>query len=108
MGQIDILISMDENEETIPVYYAVENHVEECLQIFRCKVAAPDGQLPAWLCPGKFDLVTHIRDGVHLVDYSASLSTMPDTPQTDAFVYKVYAEIHFREYRKRNGQYPEC
>jgi hypothetical protein len=108
MRQFDIQISMGTCEKTFPVYYAVENHEEGCLQIFRCTVDLPTGQLPSWLTPGQFELVTHIREDVHMVDYTASLSTMPNTPQTDEFLYKVYAEIHFREFRRRGGQFPEC
>lgn len=78
------------------------------MQIFRCTVDMPNGTLPEWLHPGKFELQTHIREDVAMVDYTATLSTMPDTPQTDEFLYKVYAEIYFREFRRRNGQFPVC
>lgn len=108
MRQFDIQISTGKDEETFPVYYAVENYEEDCMQIFRCKVNMPKVQLPSWLSPGEFELITHVREDVQMVDYSASMSSMPNTPQTDEFLYKVYAEIFFREYRRRAGQYPEC
>jgi hypothetical protein len=108
MGQFDIEINMGSYNKNLQVFYAVENRVEECLQIFRCRINAPNTQLTEWLSPGKFDLVTHIREGVQLVDYAASFSALPDSPKTDEFIYKVYAEIHFREFRRKAGQYPEC
>ena len=42
------------------------------MQIIKCTVGLPGTTLPAWLESTHFELVTHIRDGVRLVDYNAS------------------------------------
>lgn len=107
MKQINIQFAVGNGQKIFPVFYAVENREEDCLQIFRCSVALPDTQRPSWLCPSEFELVTHIRDGVQMVDYNAS-AHQPCSLEEEWFRYKVYAEILFQEMRKRSGKFPQC
>jgi hypothetical protein len=107
MREIHIQFAIGSGQKTFPVFYAVEDRKEDCLQIFRCTVALPEPQLPAWLCPGKFDLVTHVRDGIQVIDYNAS-SHQPNSAEEEWFRYKVYAEIFFHERRKHKTELAEC
>src|SRR5438105_9733621 len=98
MKQIDVQFAAgNTNQKTFPVFYAVEHRENDCIQILRCTIGLPHTQLPAWLSPGQFELVTHTRDGVQLVDYNASLHDQPHTHDGELFRYKVYAEIFFQE-----------
>lgn len=109
MKQIDVQFAAGNGgQKTFPIVYAVENREEECMQIFRCTIDLPVTKMPSWLPAKHFDLVTHIRDGMQLVDYNASLVEGPVTQDTDAFRYKVYAEIFFQEKRKRKEAFPSC
>lgn len=108
MKQIDVHFSTGNAQKTFPVTYAVENHEEECMQIFRCTVGLPQTQLPSWLNCGQFKLVTHVRDGLHLVDYNASWNGQPTTTEAESFRYKVYAEIYFNEMRRRHEALAHC
>jgi hypothetical protein len=108
MRQVDIQFEAGNSDQTIfPVFYAVENREEECVQIFRCRVGLPPTQLPSWLRPIQFDLITHVREGFQFVDYNAS-DIKPNTPEAEFFLYKVYAEIFFHEMRRRGDSFPEC
>jgi hypothetical protein len=109
MKQIDVHYSAGCGElNTIPVYYALENKEEACIQIIRCVIGHPGTQLPAWLHIREFDLVTHVRDGVRLVDYNASMDYGLKGWDAEAFRYKVYTEIYFRERGKHMDKFYEC
>ncbi len=110
MKQIDIPFTPPGSKanQTIPVCYALENREEACIQIIHCKVALPPAQLPAWLQPGAFELVTHVRDGMQLVDYNATAGRGLSTQDSDAFRYKVYSEIFFRERAKNEQSFSAC
>jgi hypothetical protein len=109
MKQIDVHFSTGCGEQrTIPVFYALENREEACIQIIKCKVGLSESKLPAWLETPHFDLVTHIRDGVRLVDYNASHGMTLKGWDAESFRYKVYTEIYFRERGKHMDIFFEC
>ena len=88
-------------KKVIPVMYNVEQTVTDpCRQIIHCKVDMPNGDVPAWLHPQKFDLLTHICDDINVVDYNAIRDPELRTLDSEFFRYKVYSEILFRELKK--------
>lgn len=106
MTQIDIQFAAGSSgQKTFPILYAVENREEECMQIFRCTIGLPPAKVPAWLPTTEFDLITHVRDGMQLVDYNASRRYEPSTQEAEAFRYKVYSEIFFQE-EEAEGKVP--
>jgi hypothetical protein len=109
MKQIDVYFSAGCGaQSTIPVFYALENKEEDCIQIIKCMIGLPGSNLPAWLETPQFELVTHIRDGVRLVDYNASNGMNVKGWDAEAFRYKVYTEIYFRERGKHLDKFYEC
>jgi hypothetical protein len=109
MKQIDVHFSAGTGDlKTIPVYYALENREEACIQIIRCVIGHPGSKLPSWLKTREFDLVTHIRDGVRLVDYNASHNVELKGWDAESFRYKVYTEIYFQERGKHMDKFYEC
>lgn len=109
MKQIDIRFAAGNGgQNTVPVFYAVENREEDCTQIFRCTIGLPPARLPSWLHTTQFDLVTYVRDGVQLVYYNASRTIEPCTLEAEAFRYKVYAEIFFQERKKERDKFAHC
>ena len=99
MKQIDIHYFAPSNGEkkVIPVLYDVEDQMEHCMQIIRCTVGLPNNEMPAWLYPRKFDLITHIREDMHVVDYNPVNNAELRTLDAEFFRYKVYSEILFKE-----------
>ena len=109
MKQIHVQFPIGKSgQNTIPVSYAIEHREEEFTRIFRCSVGLPPAQLPGWLANGQFELVTHVRDGVHMVDYNASLRNQPRTHEADSFWYKVYTEIFFHELHAKREKLLHC
>ncbi len=68
----------------------------------------PTEAMPDWMRPGHFELITHVRDGIQLVDYNASQPSEMPTRDADAFRYKVYSEIFFCEQSARQAAFAEC
>ena len=88
----------------IPVLYDVEDIKDECLQIMHCTVGLPHHELPTWLHPAKFDFITHLCEGMQIIDYPEDEVAELRTLDADFFRYKVYSEIMFREQRRRNSE----
>ena len=110
MEQIEIhyYTATSGEKKVIPVTYNVEDHKDECMQIIHCSVGLPKNEIPSWLHPLTFNLITHIREGIQLVDYAASANHELRTLDAEFFRYKVYSEIVFREQRRLNGALAEC
>ncbi len=109
MRQIDVHFTGGNTaQKTFPVSYAIENREEHYIEILRCTVDLPQTQLPAWLGHGRFDLVTHVRDGMRLVDYNASAHNWPPTHEAESFRYKVYAEIVLHEIHRKKNSLAAC
>ena len=110
MQQIDIhyYTRTDGERKVIPVLYDVEEKTEQCMQIIRCTVNLPKNEVPAWLYPQKFDLITHIREGMQVIDYSANHSAELRTLDAEFFRYKVYSEIVFREQKRLADAFAQC
>ena len=110
MQQIDIhyYTATGGEKSVIPVTYDVEDHKDECMQIIHCTVGLPQNETPSWLHSRKFELITHIREGIQLVDYVASANHELKTLDAEFFRYKVYSEIVFREQRRLSGSLAEC
>jgi|ERR1044072_49597 hypothetical protein len=109
MKQIDIHFPTGNSGQKIfPVFYAIEHGEDECIRILRCNIGLPQSQLPSWLATKQFELVTHVRDGVHMVDYNASLRNQPQTYEADSFRYKVFTEIYFHELRTKKDKFIPC
>ncbi len=108
--QIDVPFAASEGAtpRSVPVFYAVENRTDDCVQIFRCKVGLPEHKIPDWMQPGHFELITHIIGDLQLVDYNASLQHHFTSRQAEAFRYKVYSEIFFREQHLKENVFFAC
>lgn len=110
MNQIDIHYYAPSSGEkkVIPVLYDVENNEEHCMQIIHCTVGLSKAEIPSWLHPHKFNLITHIRDGMQVADYGPAGSAELRTLDAEFFRYKVYSEIVFKEQRARSKKYDVC
>lgn len=110
MNQIDIHYYAPSNGEkkVIPVYYDIEDNKEHCMQVIRCRIGLSKSEMPDWLHPSKFDLITHIREGMQVADYSAVGNSELRTLDAEFFRYKVYSEIVFREQRALARKYNSC
>ena len=99
MKQIDIYYyaAASGEKKVIPVLYDVEQRTEGGVQVIHCTVGLPDSQIPGWLHPNKFDLITHLREDMQVIDYNAGHELR--TLDAEFFRYKVYSEILFREYK---------
>lgn len=96
-------------KKVIPVMYAVEQHeADPCRQIIHCHVGLPKAEMPKWLHPQTFDLMTHISDDINVVEYDTSRDTELRTLDAEFFRYKVYSEILFRELKKLSKKQPNC
>lgn len=105
MNQIDIhyYTRVGGEKKVIPVLYDVEDRQEQAMQIMHCTIGLPQNEMPAWLHPEKFDLITHKREGMQIIDYSEHHDTELRTLDADFFRYKVYSEILFREQQRQNS-----
>lgn len=110
MNQIDIhyYTRTGGEKKVIPVIYDVENRQEECMQIMHCEIGLPESEQPAWLHPRKFDLITHVREDLQIIDYSSQHDTELRTLDADFFRYKVYSEIMFRELNRMKEAMIDC
>ncbi len=110
MNLIDIHYSTRAGGEkkVIPVMYDVEDCEDECMQIMHCTIGLPKSELPAWLYPIQFDLITHLRDGMQIIDYTIQDEAELRTLDADFFRYKVYSEILFREQSRQNAAFDRC
>ena len=99
MKQIDIhyFTRTEGEKKVIPVLYDVEERQDQGMQIMRCRIGLPENELPAWLNPEQFNLITHTRDGMQIIDYGTYQNPELRTIDADFFRYKVYSEIVFRE-----------
>lgn len=110
MEQIDIHYYTHNGKEKkiIPVLYDVEDKGDQCLQIIRCTVGLPTNEIPVWLHPQKFDLITHIREGMQVIDYGKEPDGELRTLDAEFFRYKVYSEILFKEQKRSAGEFSDC
>lgn len=109
MNQIDIYYTRSGGErKVIPVLYDVEEMKEMSMQIMHCTIGLPKEEMPSWLHPEKFDLITHMREDLQIIDYSGPHEAELRTLDADFFRYKVYSEILFREQQRQNDTFAEC
>jgi hypothetical protein len=109
MNQIDIYYTRTGGEKkVIPVLYDVEERTDLAMQIMHCTISLPQDEMPNWLHPQKFDLITHRHDELQMIDYEEHHEAFLRTLDADLFRYKVYSEILFREQQRLGGMHPEC
>jgi hypothetical protein len=110
MNQIDIhyYTRTGGEKKVIPVLYDVEDNKDLCMQIMHCRIGLPHEEMPSWLHPEKFELITHMREGLQIIDYSEHHETELRTLDADFFRYKVYSEILFREQQRLNDAFAQC
>jgi hypothetical protein len=110
MNQIDIhyYTRTGGEKKVIPVLYDVEDREDQSMQIMHCTIGLPKHEIPSWLHPLKFDLITHLREGMQIIDYSVPHDTELRTLDADFFRYKVYSEILFREQNRLNENMGHC
>jgi cobyrinic acid a,c-diamide synthase len=110
MNQIDIhyYTRTGGEKKVIPVIYDVEDRKDQCMQIMHCRVGLAQHEMPTWLYPEKFDLITHMREGMQIIEYSPHQDAELRTLDADFFRYKVYSEILFREQKRLADSYGQC